>query len=99
MATLKNQPAPRNDDDAVPHPVTVCDTCLTVAYDHGIRDDQQAQAHMMEEIGSELEDHNCDAKDEPDCYPQGCGCACYTVRWTTSKGAPQQPTTYRTTEE
>lgn len=57
-------------------PVDVCDGCRLVAYDAGIKDGE-TQAHAMATAGDVLPDHLCDAKEEPEYYPEGCGCGCY----------------------
>lgn len=53
----------------------VCDDCIMVAYDLGCNTYEE-QSSLMRGIGAELSDHNCEATDEPDMWPDGCGCAC-----------------------
>ena len=55
----------------------VCDSCLLVAHDLGARNDYEQQSFIMQETGEHLPDHICDAKEEPDIFPQGCACGCY----------------------
>lgn len=50
----------------------VCDSCLTVAYDKGIRGPAR-QAMLMAFLGGEEEDHECDAMYEPGTQCE-CGC-------------------------
>ena len=53
----------------------LCDSCAAVAYDHGL-ETPESQYLMMSEMGADVEDHFCDAFEEPDLYPDGCACAC-----------------------
>ena len=50
----------------------VCDTCLTAAYDEGA--DPEDQVTICLELGAEITDHLCDAREERDLAP--CSCAC-----------------------
>jgi hypothetical protein len=53
----------------------VCDDCLNVAYDLiGTKGGLEAQEDLMREIGQELEDHSCEAVEEPEIE---CSCACH----------------------
>ena len=61
-------------------PVDVCDSCCLVAHDAGFRDDLETQSRVMREAGEVLHDHLCDAREEPEYYPDSCGCGCYRVR-------------------
>ena len=56
--------------------VDVCDSCLLVAHDAGIHS-AEAQDYAMREAGEVLQDHLCDAKEEPEYFQDGCGCGCY----------------------
>ena len=52
----------------------VCDSCLTTAYDNGIRGHaEQAEAMML--LGADIEDHNCDQVEARDLGIK-CACAC-----------------------
>ena len=54
--------------------VGVCDSCLTTAYDNGIRGRaEQAEAMML--LGADIEDHNCDQVEARDLGIK-CACAC-----------------------
>ena len=57
----------------------LCDSCADVAYDNGL-ETPEIQYLMMSEMGADVEDHFCDAIDEPDLWPDGCPCACYRHR-------------------
>ena len=59
-------------------PVDVCDSCLLLAYDAGI-EGIEAQSYAMREAGEVLHDHLCDAKEEPEYFPQGCACGCFRM--------------------
>ena len=70
--TAESEPQPEG-------PVDCCDSCLTEAYDLGFMD-AETQDYAMREAGEVLPDHLCDAKEEPEYYPRGCGCGCYRER-------------------
>lgn len=53
---------------------SVCDDCITVAYDNGAEGFEQ-QAEMMMLVGSEVEDHNCIVYLEPELNAR-CDCGC-----------------------
>ncbi len=55
-------------------PDTVCDSCLTIAYDMDAEMDEEQQASICLEMGADIPDHLCDAREEPDLGP--CSCAC-----------------------
>ena len=57
-----------------PH-ATVCDGCLTAAYDEdaaGLTGDEQRTVCV--DMGADIADHLCDAREEPGTGP--CACAC-----------------------
>lgn len=58
--------------------IEVCDRCLMVAADEGMPD-RESQVYAMIELGGELADHLCDAKEEPGLNIR-CECACNLVR-------------------
>ena len=52
---------------------TVCDGCLTAAYDEGAGD-QEDQQIICREMGADIADHLCDAREE--LGMPTCACAC-----------------------
>ena len=52
---------------------TVCDGCLTTAYDEGAGDRENQQI-ICREMGADIADHLCDAREEPE--TGRCSCAC-----------------------
>ena len=63
--------------EEINHSITgVCDSCLDVAYDMGVIESSKQQAAIMQELGGELADHKCDAKEEPEYFREGCACGC-----------------------
>ena len=55
-------------------PPTVCDSCLTAAYDMGIHD-RESQVMLMMELGADVDDHFCDYVEAPGVVTK-CLCAC-----------------------
>ena len=53
--------------------VKVCDGCLTAAYDEGAGD-HGLQVTICTDMGADIADHLCDAREEPGTGP--CACAC-----------------------
>lgn len=53
--------------------LSVCDSCLTAAYDEGATD-RQTQRTICIEFGADIADHLCDAVEEPGTK---CACACH----------------------
>ena len=51
----------------------VCDGCLTAAYDEGAGD-PGLQRTVCLDMGADIADHLCDAREEPGTGP--CACAC-----------------------
>ena len=70
----------------------VCDSCIDVAYDEGITG-YAMQAFTMMELGADLADHCCAAKDEPDLWPQ-CACACNGPQQTPASNPTAQTPAY-----
>jgi hypothetical protein len=58
----------------VPAKTDICDDCSLVAYDMGV-EGWDAQVEVMVDLGRELPDHVCTARDEPELEIQ-CDCAC-----------------------
>jgi hypothetical protein len=76
--------APVRWDDAPtngqPAPDRVCDACLNCAYEQGISD-RETQTTLMMEMGSEVEDHLCDAVEDPNLgFDCRCGCRAHRRR-------------------
>ena len=53
--------------------IKVCDSCLTAAYDEGTGDVGFLRA-ICTDMGADIADHLCDAREEPGTGP--CACAC-----------------------
>ena len=66
--------AHRDQEETREPAYTVCDSCLDVAHDNGVSGRAQ-QALAMAELGLEMEDHLCDAREHPNVCPK-CECAC-----------------------
>ena len=56
------------------HPV--CDSCLTVAYDHGVYG-LEDQEEFMRMLGADVEDHLCDEVETDGEIKCGCPCRAY----------------------
>ena len=55
---------------------TVCSSCLAAAEEEGAPD-RQSQELVMVEMGADIADHLCDAREAPD-LKLSCACACST---------------------
>ena len=53
---------------------TVCDGCLTTAYDMDAEMNEETQALVCVKLGADIPDHLCDAREEPE--TGRCSCAC-----------------------
>ena len=53
---------------------TVCDECLTTAYDMDAEMNEETQALVCVKLGADIPDHLCDAREE--LGMPACACAC-----------------------